>query len=131
MPYKAHEQQRDYQATWMWRRRLTWIVENGPCKYCGSGQDLRVVYKDPQDRKVPVTSIWSRRDEARVELLKLCIVLCTPCALSKRKEERQPQHGEVGRYDQGCRCPPCKAAKSEAMAVYRARKKGKARARTG
>jgi hypothetical protein len=128
MPYKAHEQQRGYQATWMWRRRMSWILANGPCKWCGASQDLRVVYSDPMDRKVPVTSIWSRRDEARAELLKLCIVLCTPCALSKRKEERQPQHGQVGRYDQGCRCDRCKAAKALDMAAYRARKKEKASA---
>jgi hypothetical protein len=125
MPYKEISQQRSYQATWMWRRRLEWIVKNGPCAWCGTGTDLRVVYKDPSDKKVRVPAIWSRRDEVREELLKLCMVLCGPCAKSKRIEERQPEHGEVGRYDQGCRCDPCKAAKSVAMAKYRARKRAK------
>ena len=125
MSYKAHDQQRSYQANWMWRRRMAWIIENGPCQYCGARDNLCVVYRDPTDKKVRVPAIWSRSDESRAELLKLCIVLCNTCRLSKRKEERQPNHGTVGRYDQGCRCDPCKAAKSKSMAAYRARKKEK------
>jgi hypothetical protein len=125
MAYKEPSQQRNYQATWMWRRRLEWIVKNGPCAWCGTGMDLRVVYKDPVNKTVRVTAIWSRREEVREELLKLCMVLCGPCAKSKRTEERQPDHGEVGRYDQGCRCVPCREAKRVSMAAYRARKKEK------
>jgi hypothetical protein len=128
VPYKALEQQRSFQAAWMWRRRMTWIMENGPCNQCGSSQDLRVVYKNPKDKKVRVTAIWSRRDEVRAELLKLCIVLCKVCAQSKRTEERQPEHGTANRHKQGCRCDPCKAAKAVDMAAYRARKKEKASA---
>jgi hypothetical protein len=126
MPYKELDQQRGFQATWMWRRRYAWVLENGPCTWCGDRQDLRVVYKDPASKVVPVSAIWSRREEVREELLKLCMVLCGPCAKSKRTEERQPDHGEVGRYDQGCRCLPCKGAKRVSMAAYRARKREKA-----
>jgi hypothetical protein len=125
MAYKEISQQRSYQAAWMWRRRLEWVAKNGPCAWCGTGRDLRVVYKNPADKTVRVAAIWSRREESREELLKLCMVLCAPCAKSKRTEERQPNHGEVGRYDQGCRCPSCKEAKRVAMAAYRARKKAK------
>lgn len=127
MPYKDLGQQRSFQATWMWRRRMQWILENGPCQRCGTHDKLRVVYKDPSTKAVKTAAIWSCREERRAELLKLCIVLCDVCALDKRKEERQPQHGEVGRYDQGCRCVPCKAAKAEAMAEYRANKRLKER----
>jgi len=125
VPYKEVSQKRGYQSAWMWRRRLAWIMNNGPCVWCGTGINLRVVYKDPADKTVRVTAIWSRREEVREELLKLCIVLCGPCAQSKRAEERQPDHGTVGRYDQSCRCDPCKEAKRVDMAAYRARKREK------
>jgi hypothetical protein len=130
MPYKALEQQRNYQAVWMWRRRMAWVLEHGPCNQCGTSQDLQVVYKDPKDKKVRVSAIWSRREEVRAELLKLCIVLCRLCASSKRTEERQPAHGTASRHKQGCRCDPCKAAKAAEMAAYRARRKERTSART-
>jgi hypothetical protein len=123
MAYKEPSQQRSYQATWMWRRRLEWIVKNGPCQWCGTGLDLRVVYKDPADKTVRVAAIWSRKEEDREALLGKCVVLCGTCAKSKRVEERQPKHGEVGRYNQGCRCTPCREAKRVDMAAYRARRR--------
>lgn len=70
----------------MWRRRWYWILENGPC-HCGSTKDLQVVYKDPADKVIRVTAIWSRNDEMRAELLAKCVVLCGPCAKLKRREE--------------------------------------------
>lgn len=126
MPYKEPTQQRHFQNTWMWRRRMEWVVKNGPCAWCGSTQDLRVVYKNPADKTVKVAAIWSRKEEDREALLKKCVVLCPECARSKRTEERQPDHGKVGRYDQGCRCVPCKEAKRVSMARYRAGKKARA-----
>jgi hypothetical protein len=120
MPYKTYDQQRQYQAVWMWRRRMGWILENGPCVDCGSTQDLRVVYKDPAEKTVRVTSIWSLSEQKRTELLNKCVVLCRSCALAKRKDERQPDHGTEGRYEQGCRCQPCRAAHAVKMANWRA-----------
>lgn len=125
MGYKDQDQQRLFQNIWMWRRRMMWIAENGPCQYCYGTQDLRVVYKDPGDKRIRVSAIWSRRDIAREALLAKCMVLCTPCALAKRKDEREPPHGDVGRYQLGCRCEYCKKAKSKDMAEYRASKKEK------
>lgn len=107
----------------MWRRRMAWILENGPCQVCGSSQDLRVVYKDPKDKVVKVAAIWSRKEEDRIKILSKCIVLCTVCANDKRTVERQPEHGTAGRHKQGCRCAPCRAAKAKEMAEYRARKR--------
>jgi 5-methylcytosine-specific restriction endonuclease McrA len=123
MPYKAHETQRQYQSTWMWRRRMAWLIEHGPCNICGSSVDLRVVYINPVDRQVPVTSIWSRSEDRRAELLALCMVLCEVCFKSKRREERQPDHGTDGRYSQGCKCDPCKAAHATKNREYRHRKR--------
>lgn len=119
MPYKAQEQRRQYQLTWIWRRRMSWILANGPCKQCGSGEGLCVVYKNPADKTVRVTSIWSLSDERRTELLAKCIVLCKPCAQSKRHEERQPGHGTTGRYTQGCRCTDCTTAHRDAVRRWR------------
>lgn len=123
MPYKDLGQQRSFQATWMWRRRMHWILENGPCQRCGTHDKLRVVYKEPGTKVVKTAAIWSCREERRAEILKLCIVLCDVCAKDKLKEERQPEHGTEGRYNQSCRCTLCRAAKAEAMAEYRARKR--------
>ena len=88
MSFRNPDEQRQYQAIWMWRRRLRWILDNGPCR-CGSTKDLQVVYKDPAEKTVRVTSIWSLREERRAELLLKCIVLCATCAKEKRKEERR------------------------------------------
>lgn len=123
MAYKAHETQRQYQSAWMWRRRMSWIIENGPCSICGSGQDLRVVYVNPADRVVPVTSIWSLGEQRRTELLAKCVVLCKVCALSKRREERAPDHGKDSRYTQGCKCDLCRAAHATKNREYRHRKR--------
>lgn len=123
MPYRARGEQRSYQATWMWRRRLTWIIENGPCKRCNSSVDLRVVYKDPKQRVIRVSSLWSLSDERRNRELKKCVVLCKVCAQEKRTLERQPEHGQAGRYDQGCRCIPCREAHRVKMADWRTKRR--------
>lgn len=87
MPYKDPDTRRQfmrqYQLEYMWRRRWTWILENGPCNRCGSVNNLQVSFKDPDDKTVKVASIWSRSDEARTELLAQCEVLCGTC--HKRK----------------------------------------------
>ncbi|HEY6073136.1 MAG TPA: hypothetical protein VIV15_07020 [Anaerolineales bacterium] len=87
MPHKDPETRREfmrqYQLTWMWRRRLQWILDNGPCSWCGSVNGLSVSYKNPAKKKVHVSSIWSRTDEKRAELLKDCEVLCSDCHRKK------------------------------------------------
>jgi hypothetical protein len=112
----------------MWRRRMEWVLANGPCTWCGDRQDLQVVYKDSARKTMKTTAIWSRRQEDRERILKDCMVLCRTCARSKRTEDRQPEHGTPGRYNQSCRCAPCRAAKAVEMAQYRARKKAKEKA---
>lgn len=83
MPYKdpdvRQQFMRDYQRVWMWRRRLSWILENGPCRWCGSCDDLSVSFRNPASKTMKVASIWSRRDEVRAEILADCEVLCTKC----------------------------------------------------
>lgn len=87
MPYKDPETRqrfmRQYQLEWMWRRRLTWILENGPCRWCGSCNNLSVSFRNPATKTMKVAAIWSRNDEKRAEILADCEVLCDRC--HKRK----------------------------------------------
>ena len=83
MPLKDPDLQRQYQLEWMWRRRLTWILENGPCRWCGSCNDLSVSFRDPMNKTMKVAAIWSRSDEKREEVLAECEVLCKVCHKKK------------------------------------------------
>lgn len=83
MPLKDPDAQRQFQLVWMWRRRLTWILENGPCAWCGSTKDLQVTWKNPATKKVKVASIWSRSAENRAKFLADCEVLCVDCTNKK------------------------------------------------
>lgn len=74
---------RQYQLTWMWRRRLTWILENGPCRWCGSVKDLTVSWRNPAKKKMKVASVWGYSDDKRLEILADCEVLCSECHRKK------------------------------------------------
>jgi 5-methylcytosine-specific restriction endonuclease McrA len=81
--YKDRDIRRQYQLVWMWRRRLAWILENGPCAWCGSTVDLVVSWKNPANKTMKVASVWSRADEGREEILANCEVLCGECHRKK------------------------------------------------
>jgi 5-methylcytosine-specific restriction endonuclease McrA len=83
MPLKDQDAQRQYQLIWMWRRRLTWILENGPCRWCGSVNNLSVSFRNPAGKTYKVSSIWSRSEESRTALLAECEVLCHECHRKK------------------------------------------------
>lgn len=83
MPLKDPDAQRQYQLTWMWRRRLSWILEHGPCAWCGSVDSLSVSFKNPAEKTHRVAGIWSRSDESRSEILANCEVLCHVCHRNK------------------------------------------------
>lgn len=90
-------------------RRDTWLKENGPCKRCGSIEELQVDHIDPflkVDHKV-----WSWSETRRMSELAKCQVLCKPCHIQKTIEENgwNILHGGT-RYRQGCRCDVCKNA---------------------
>lgn len=76
---------RQYQLVWMWRRRLQWILDNGPCRWCGSVNELSVSYRNPASRHpIKTASIWGYSDEKRQALLKDCEVLCIDCYRKKQ-----------------------------------------------
>lgn len=73
--------QREYQRGWVKSRRQKWIDANGPCKACGSSENLEVDHVDPI-RKVS-HRIWSWTAERREKELRKCQVLCRPCHRKK------------------------------------------------
>jgi 5-methylcytosine-specific restriction endonuclease McrA len=116
-----------YQREWLQARRTTWIQENGPCKVCGTWDNLEVDHIDPSEKQIKISTIWSRSQEVRDKELAKCQVLCKSCHLNKTKSQRKkPEHGMVTMYDNyKCRCDLCKEAKRKKEMKYRNPKKYK------
>lgn len=86
--------QREYQRAWKAKRRMAWLIEHGPCKHCGSWEDLEVDHVDKELKSLPIENVWSMRAEVRrIELAK-CQVLCRPCHLEKGLDEGDYHYGE-------------------------------------
>ena len=122
MPMASPEEQRQYQREWMRRRRLAWIATNGPCRECGSSDDLEVDHIDPSTKVAH--KVWSWAREKREAELAKCQVLCRACHLAKTiaQFKRPVPHGTHHGYSHhGCRCQPCRAAHA---AYERARRAG-------
>ncbi len=78
-------------ATEMEKRRCartTWLSVNGPCKKCGSPDNLELDHVEPGTKVSHNVWSWTpmRRD---LELTK-CQVLCRRCHRQKTSAERQP-----------------------------------------
>lgn len=125
MPYKNIKEQRDYQAKWMADRRADWIRNNGPCKRCGSWDNLEI---DHIDRNIKISHrIWSWTEARRLNELAKCQVLCEKCHLVKSREfgdlPPERRHGTYPMYrHSGCRCDPCRKAGSEYAKQLKLRK---------
>jgi rRNA maturation endonuclease Nob1 len=82
--YKNKTKQRAYQLDRYHRLRVAWLVQNGPCKLCGSKEDLEV---DHIDAKKKVSHrIWCWSLPRREAELKKCRVLCRSCHQKKTAE---------------------------------------------
>jgi 5-methylcytosine-specific restriction endonuclease McrA len=110
---KRKEYMKRYQRDWMRDRRTAWVMENGPCKHCGSWEQLEIDHIIPALKEMNIGSIWSRTKEIRDKELAKCQILCKSCHLKKTLSEREPPtHGTVNMYDDhACRCEDCKEAK--------------------
>jgi hypothetical protein len=116
MPYKDKEKQREFNREWIKSRRLNWFQENGPCKSCGSNQNLELDHLNPD---VKIThKIWSWKEDRRLEELAKCQVLCHNCHLIKTAKELREKflikpedvlHGYNTYLKRGCRCEICSA----------------------
>lgn len=121
MPYKDLRKQRAYQTNWTRQRRDEWLAANGPCRQCGSWDDLEVDHIDPNEK----TShrVWSWSKEKRDAELAKCQPLCACCHQAKTSEmQRRPiTHGTRSGYNRGCRCVECRGYVSAKNRDYRAR----------
>ncbi len=111
MPLATKAEQSAYQTEWMKQRREAWIDAHGPCANCGGENDLVIAYPNPAKH-----SLWSLKDSKRKAELSKATVLCRECF-----NESRAQHGTRGRYDKGCRCDLCRAAKSGYQKTLRAK----------
>lgn len=116
---------KEYQRIWLQARRNRWLEQNGPCKVCGTWEDLEVDHIDPSQKQYKISTIWSRSQEVRDNELTKCQVLCKKHHLEKTLAERpQPEHGTVNMYDDhACRCDDCRSAKRKAQMRLRNPKK--------
>lgn len=98
--------------------RKTWVTENGPCRYCGSRKGLQVDHIDPSTKVSH--SVWTWREDKRLEELRKCQVLCRDCHSEKTAEEarirfqvpmNKRQCGIIRKYQLGCRCVKCREVK--------------------
>lgn len=122
---------RNYQKQWMRKRRDEWFSKNGPCKRCGSWDDLELDHIDPDQKLHHV--VWSWSKERRDAELAKCQVLCHLCHKEKTRSyvsalfsipvERRP-HGTTTTYRFGCRCDVCTSSNSEARKLYPSRQPG-------
>jgi 5-methylcytosine-specific restriction endonuclease McrA len=117
-------------------RRAAWIEANGPCKRCGSTQELEVDHidpatKDPRLKGPRAAAVWAWSEENRAAELAKCQVLCSVCHLKKTVDEAggPRQHGSFGMYTRhACRCEACREAARLAARSYYARNREKSKA---
>ena len=116
MPYKDRAEQNRYQRERAARLRREWLLVNGPCRSCGSWENLEVDHVDPKEKEQHRVWTWSKtRREA--ELAK-CQPLCIDCHRAKTINEAvHPawNHGLTG-YRYGCKCEICRQANRESNA---------------
>lgn len=111
------EYMRKYQLEWMRKRRAQWFNENGPCRFCGSWEDLELDHINPEQKITHL--VWSMAKERREAELAKCRPLCHVCH-QKRHGAGGQQHGTTGMYRKhGCRCQPCVSANTESCNRYR------------
>lgn len=122
MPYADIKDQRRWQRERNASIRTAWLRANGPCRRCGSWEDLHVDHVDP-GLKVS-HKVWSWSPERRAVELRKCQVLCVDCHKEKTRSEawRPLAHGTRGGYDRGCRCASCREHQSNRMKTYKAAK---------
>ena len=112
MPLRTKELQWKYQREWKAARRAAWLKEHGPCKECGSWDQLQVDHVD-SSKKVD-HKVWSWSTKRREAELSKCQVLCRDCHKKKTAlfDRKQTMHGKLQMYDKyKCRCPECTDAK--------------------
>lgn len=117
MPFADAEIGRTYARHWHARRRAAFFADKA-CADCGATDDLQLDHRDPVQKVHH--NIWSWSRVRRAAEIAKCDVRCGDCHRERHAVERR-RHG-IKRYEKGCRCDVCRAAKSESNARYRAAK---------
>ncbi len=110
---------REYAVNVRKLRRDLWLAENGPCRKCGSDEELEIDHIDPKTKAISVDLLWRRHADIRNAELAKCQVLCRKCHRLKTNEEAAMRMGgwsrcgTYGRYVRGCRCDACCAANTQ------------------
>lgn len=69
------------------RRRMAWLAANGPCRLCGSSDQLEVDHVDYRFKTFKASEIWVRSKAIREAELAKCQVLCRTCHQQKTSSE--------------------------------------------
>lgn len=122
MPYKDRERQRAFQHAHCREKRLQALIGRH-CERCGTTDELEFHHRDPEEKISH--RIWSWSWERIAKELEKCEILCKPChqaetsAWRRAQAEARNSHGTRQRYELGCKCDACRAAKSASNRAYR------------
>ena len=127
MPFKDDDTRREHFRKRYNSLRQKWLAANGPCRHCGSWDDLDVDHVE-RSTKEAESEIWNWSEARRSLELSKCQVLCRPCHRTKTADEQAKPliHGTVGGYRNRwkCRCVLCRAAYAERKRQTRAALRG-------
>lgn len=112
MPHTTETRARAYEK--IKARRKKYFDENGPCKNCGSWENLELDHINPEEKEHH--AIWSWREERIIKELEKCQPLCRKCHMEKtiRQISKNIEHGTTTKYRYGCRCDSCRKVATEA-----------------
>ena len=105
-PIKRREYQREYQRSWIARRRAEWMMGK-VCAICGTCENLEIDHIIPLEKEHNITWSWSM--PRLLEELSKCQILCNIHHMEKTIAYRKSMmsHGTRGMYTTGCRCVDC------------------------
>lgn len=69
-------------------QRKEYLLKNGPCKRCGSTENLELDHIDPKSKSFMTSHIFLRSKKIRDNELKKCQILCQECHKAKTLEDR-------------------------------------------
>jgi hypothetical protein len=115
-PMPTRESQRAYQRRHRAELRREWLLANGPCRWCGSWDDLEVDHLNPYEKDSH--TVWTWSESRRAHELAKCQVLCGSChraktAIENRKAIVHGTHSGYAYY--GCRCDECRRGQAAYM----------------
>jgi len=79
--YLNRDKQREYQNSWLKKRREVWLLNNGPCVGCGTWENLEIDHIDSMQKVSH--RVWGWKEERRNKELEKCQILCWDCHLDK------------------------------------------------